>query len=577
MNSPFEQLALQRFRPGLTLLYGKHAEACLQRLSLLAGRYGLAPSLDDSASAWTARDAVLITYGDMVQAPGRPPLAVLHQYLTRVVGNAFSTLHILPFFPFSSDDGFSVIHFRQVDSALGTWKDLELLSQSYRLMTDLVLNHVSRQSGWFHDFETSVAPGRDYFLTADPATDLSAVVRPRTHPLLTPVMTRTGLRHVWTTFSADQVDLDFTNPDVFFELLDILLFYVSHGARIIRLDAIAFLWKKPGTSCVHLPETHEVVKLFRAFLEVVAPGVLLITETNVPHAENISYFGAGDEAHMVYQFPLPPLVLHALLNGTAERLTAWAEALAPPPAGCTFLNFTASHDGVGVRPLQGWVPESELQAMVGQVKARGGLVSMKRNSDGSESPYELNITYFDALGVERPEEHVLRFLCSQTIPLSLQGIPAVYFQSLVAAPNDQVGVQRTHAARSINRHKWQEMELASLQADPTSATAKILPELLRRLRVRAEQPAFDPEAPQRILRLDPHVFAVERIHATRPLLALHNVAPAPCRITLPATFAPGGWLDVLENNSTPTRDRTLDLPPYACRWLTPTATSNASP
>ncbi len=569
MNSPLEQLALQRFRPGLTRLYGPRAEACLQRLSLLAGRYGLSPCPNATACGWSARDAVLITYGDMVQAPDTPPLQVLHRFLRQRVGDAFSTLHILPFFPYSSDDGFSVIHFRQVDPALGTWKEIEALGQSYRLMADLVLNHVSRQSGWFRDFESGVAPGRDYFVTADPAADLSAVVRPRTHPLLTPVHTRAGLRHVWTTFSADQVDLDFANPDVFFELLDILLFYVSHGARVIRLDAIAFLWKRPGTTCLHQPETHEVVKLFRAFLDVVAPGVVLITETNVPHPENISYFGEGDEAHMVYQFPLPPLILHALLNGAAEALTAWAESLAPPPSGSTFLNFTASHDGIGVRPLQGLVPETDLQTMVQQVQARGGRVSLKRNADGSESPYELNITYFDALGAGSLEEQLARFLCAQTIPLALQGVPAVYFQSLVAAPNDQAGVHRTQAARSLNRHKWQEQELESLLHDPASPTARILPELLRRLRVRATQPAFDPATPQRILHLHPQVFAVERAHPTALLLALHNVSSSPIQLTLPDRFAPAGWRDVLDPNPAlpPDLRRTVDLPAYGCLWL----------
>ena len=569
MNSPLEQLALQRFRAGFELLYGKRADACLQRLALLAGRYGVARRDPGAASAWSQRDAVLITYGDMVQASDAAPLDVLARFLRTHVGDAFSTLHVLPFFPYSSDDGFSVIHFRQVDPALGGWRQLQELGQAYRLMADLVLNHVSRQSGWFRDFEAGVAPGREYFITADPAADLSAVVRPRTHPLLTPVPTRGGLRHVWTTFSADQVDLDFANPDVFFEMLDILLFYVTQGAQIIRLDAIAYLWKKPGTPCIHLPETHQVVKLFRAFLEVVAPGVVLITETNVPHLENVSYFGAGDEAHMVYQFALPPLLLHGLLNETAEGLTAWAAALAPPPPGCTFLNFTASHDGIGVRPLHGLVPDAELQQLARHVEAQGGRVSMKRNSDGSESPYELNITYFDALGAGDPAQQIARFLCSQSIMLALQGVPAVYFQSLVAAPNDQAGVHRTGAARSINRHKWQEQELASRLGDPSSPTARIMPEYLRRLRIRATREAFAPATPQLIHRLDPRVFAVERRGATDRVLALHNMSGQSLRLRLPAEDAGRAWIDLLEAEPTPPCGAEIELPPYAVRWLAP--------
>ena len=568
MTSPLEELALQRFRPGFTHLYGERADNCLRRLAVLAGRYGLHARPDVGLRLWSARDAVLIAYGDMVQAPDAPPLAVLDRFLQARLGNAFTTLHLLPFFPYSSDDGFSVIHFRQVDPALGDWSLIETLGRRYRLMVDLVLNHVSRQSGWFRDFEAGVAPGRDYFMTADPKDDLSAVVRPRTHPLLTPIATRHGLRHAWTTFSADQMDLDFRNPDVFFEVLDILLFYVDHGARIIRLDAIAFLWKRPGTPCLHLPETHTVVRLFRAFLDIVAPGVQLLTETNVPHEENISYFGDGQEAHMVYQFPLPPLVLHALLTGRAEHLSRWAAALAPPPAGCTFLNFTASHDGIGVRPLQGLLPGSELDRLANHVQELGGQVSRKRNADGSESPYELNTTYYDALAGANPTDHAARFLCSQTLPLCLQGVPALYFQSVVSAPNDHAGVQRTGLARSINRHKWQEQELASWLA-PGSAPGQRLHELVRRLRVRANCPAFDPAVPQRVHQLEARVFAVERLHPDQPVLALHNVSGESLRLTLPAAFAPGGWRDALVRQQDPARDRDVELAPYACRWIVP--------
>jgi glycosidase len=567
MTSPLEQLALQTFKPGLTRLYGDRAPQCLKRLSVLAGRYGLGEGTDRAAHAWSARDAVLITYGDMVQAPDAPPLAVLDRFLHDRVGDAFTTLHVLPFFPSSSDDGFSVIHFRQVDPALGEWHHLEKLGQAYRLMVDLVINHVSRQSGWFRDFEAGVAPGRDYFITADPAADLSAVARPRTHPLLTPVTTRRGVQHVWTTFSADQVDLQFSNPDVFFELLDILLYYVNRGARIIRLDAIAYLWKTPGTSCLHRPETHEVVKLIRAFLDVVAPDVVLLTETNVPHRDNISYFGQGDEAHLVYQFALPPLILHALLTGRATALTAWAAALEAPPPGCTFLNFTASHDGIGVRPLEGLVPEGGLELLVRQVEKQGGRISSKRNPDGSESPYELNITYFDALGGTESDLHITRFLCSQTLPLSLQGIPALYFQSLVAAPNDTAGLHRTGAARSLNRHKWQEAELHSLLHQSTSPAARVCSELLRRLRLRADQAAFDPASPQQIHALHPQVFTVERGQDASRLLALHHLCDTTVEVALDTRSGP--WRDLLDPSASALVGPTVTLGPYACRWLVP--------
>jgi glycosidase len=399
-----------------------------------------------------------------------------------------------------------------VDPALGSWDDIDALGGDYRLMADLVINHVSGQSHWFRAYCNGLAPERHYFIEVEPDTDLSAVVRPRTTPLLRAVQTPAGERHVWATFGPDQLDVDFSNPDVLFEYLDILLLYVHHGARIIRLDAIAYLWKEIGTPCIHLPETHEVVKLLRDLLQMLAPGVLLITETNVPHAENLSYFGAGDEAHMVYQFSLPPLLLHALHTGDARCLTDWAANLAPPPAGCTYFNFTASHDGIGVRPLEGLVPPAELDALVAAMEQRGGLVSRRSNPDGSATPYELNITYYDAVGVPGDREaSIRRFLCSQTIAMSLQGIPGIYFNSLLGAGNDLAGVESTGRSRTINRRKWTEAELdGMLAADSEHQAALVLPEYLRRLELRRMQPAFHPDAPQTVLDLPQGLFGIRR-------------------------------------------------------------------
>ena len=570
MMSPFHRHDLGPLVASMRKLYGARADESVERLCMMAGRYGLGHPQPAKPYAWSQRDAVLITYGDSVSTPGEHPLATLRRFLDTRTGDAFNTVHVLPFFPSSSDDGFSVIHFRRVDPSLGDWPDIQALGATRRLMVDLVINHVSRSSGWFQDFDLGIAPARFYILTADPGENLHDVVRPRSHPLLTPVQTREGLKHVWTTFSSDQVDLDFRNPDVFFEMLDILLFYVSMGARIIRLDAIAYLWKKPGTPCIHLEETHEVVRAFRDFLEMVAPDVLLLTETNVPHEENISYFGQGDEAHMVYQFSLPPLLLHACATGSATTLSAWARQLAPPPAGCTFFNFTASHDGIGVRPLQGLVDPKAIDALVDHVKARGGLVSMKRNSDGTESPYELNITWFDAMRGPPDEDgeiHLRRFLCSQAVPLALRGVPALYVNALLASPNDTAGVAATGRARSINRRKWTMQDLDAHLDDRGKVPAHVVTHLVKMLELRSTLPAFHPDAPQRILDEGAQVFAVERVSPNKEqrVLALHNVSPV--SVTLSYSAEREGLRRELLTGRKVDPSKALVLAPYCVMWL----------
>ncbi len=562
MIETFASPLLERVRGRLERLYGPNATPLLlERFAMLVGRYGI--SRANRAPGWSERDSVLIAYADMLQAPDAPPLAVFKRFVDERLRGAVSTIHLLPFFPYSSDDGFSVLHYRTVRPDLGDWPHIRALGEHFHLMMDLVLNHVSKHSGWFHDYQLGIAPGCNFFIEADPSQDLNAVVRPRTTPLLTPVMTRGGRRHVWTTFSADQVDLNFANPDVLFELLDILLLYIAMGARIIRLDAIAFLWKKPGTTCLHLPETHEVVKLFRDLLELSAPDVILLTETNVPQLENLSYFGAGDEAHMVYQFPLPPLLLHALATGNSEFLRAWAAALPKLPPRCAFLNFTASHDGIGARPLQGLAPDSALDALAALTRARGGDVSMKTNPDGSTSPYELNITWWNALGGD--EMQASRFLCSQTIPLALRGIPALYFNSLLAAPNDLAGVRQTGRARSINRRKWTEAEIIERLDKTDAGPAAVFLELTRLLRLRSTLPAFHPDAPQRALDLGTTVFAVERSGADgSTVTAISNMTGS--RIAVPAPRL--GRHDLITGNQAYFSGNSLSLNPYQTVWLT---------
>ena len=327
MKKMIDQVLTDRLRSRFERLYPEHVEQSMNRLEMMIGRYGVGYSQTSGKQLWNQKDAFLITYGDSVKSQDISPLQTLRRFATRHLMGAFSTIHILPFYPYSSDDGFSVINYRKVDPELGDWRDINSLKDHFDLMFDWVLNHVSAKSSWFRDYRNCVMPYREFFIEESPETDLSLVTRPRTSPLLTKVATKGGEKNVWTTFSDDQIDLNWSNPDVFFEMLDVLFGYIANGARIVRLDAVAFLWKQIGTSCLHLDETHEVVRLLHDILRIAAPSVVIITETNVPHEENISYFGQGDEAHMVYQFTLPPLLLHGLLKGTAKHITDWASGL----------------------------------------------------------------------------------------------------------------------------------------------------------------------------------------------------------------------------------------------------------
>lgn len=565
-------------RRRLATIYGiEEADILLDRLYRMIGRYGVGIQPTQNGTNLKAKDVVLITYADMVKSESaeQSSLNSLKEFCTLRLKGAVSAIHILPFYPWTSDDGFSVVDYREVCVEYGTWDDVSKLSEEFDLMFDLVLNHCSSKSPWFKEYVSGVEPGLNYIIEGDPKMDLSMVVRPRSTPLLTPYQTKKGERHVWTTFSADQVDLDWTSPDLLFEFLDIILYYVSIGCKILRLDAVAFLWKKIGTNCLHLPETHQIIKLIRNFLEVVAPDVVILTETNVPHEENISYFGKGDEAHAIYQFSLPPLLLHGLLRGTSEHLTQWAANLTTPPKGCHFLNFTASHDGVGVRPLEGILPQTEILSLADEIRKRGGFVSMRTMADGSESPYELNSTYFSALSDPKDEKlGMIRFQCSQAVALSMKGIPAVYFHSLCGTPNDLDGYKQTKLNRSVNRKKWNQDELNTLLDNQDTLAAQIFSWYTRILRIRAGCPAFHPDAHQEILNFGSDIFALRRDSTDGGIsvICLFNFRPDQSEISKMSIFKTlfpkgtardlisGGEIDWSNNGK-------LLLRPYQAFWL----------
>ncbi|MGB0743769.1 MAG: sugar phosphorylase [Opitutales bacterium] len=566
-----EELRLIRKR--FERLYGSDAEKLLERFFMVIGRYGVGVNVRNEVHKWDERDSVLITYADTLKNSGQSsPLEAMNTFARKNLKGAIRCIHLLPFFPWSSDDGFSVIDYRKVDPECGTWDDVQWLGHEFDLMFDVVMNHCSSKSSWFKDFVAGIEPSRHYFLAMDPDGDYSEVVRPRTSPLLTKTRTRDGEANVWTTFSPDQVDLNWQNPEVFFEFLDILFLYLSKGMRIARLDAVAFLWKTLGTNCVHLPETHEMVKLFRDVCEIVAPRAIILTETNVPHEENVSYFGGGDEAHMVYQFSLPPLLLHAFTTGSGKYLTKWAMELEPPPEGCTFFNFTASHDGIGVRPVEGILPTAERDKLIRHVEQAGGRVNWRSMPDGSKQPYELNITYYSALAM--PEETKLgaaRFLCSQALALSMRGIPGIYFHSLTATENYLEGVDKTGQNRTINRRKW---ELPELKEHLKAGVGKmVFNRYLRMLRRRTEHPAFHPDAPQEVFNVNPGLFVHKRtsLDGEETVFCIFNLTAKSKQIKQlcpdPKFTQAASLYDILRAREFKPGPRGFTIKPYQALWL----------
>ncbi|MGP1382407.1 MAG: alpha-amylase family glycosyl hydrolase [Thainema sp.] len=568
-----------KVRPFLERLYDAAiVDDVTHRLYVLFQEH-VSVAVEEDLNKWSNNNILLITYGDSITHPGEQPLKTLGTFLKEHLDDVITGVHILPFFPYSSDDGFAVIDYLQVNPELGDWSDIKQISEDFNLMFDLVINHVSSQHAWFQQFKRGEKPGCDYFITidpTDPTIDVSQVVRPRSSQLLAKVDTVNGERHVWATFSPDQVDVNFANPDVLVEFFKIILFYVQAGARYIRLDAVGFLWKKLGTPCIHLVETHMAIRLMRELLQMIDPGIAIITETNVPNRENLSYFGNRNEAHMIYNFSLPPLVLNALMQGRSDHLKTWMMSMPPAPVGCAYFNFTASHDGIGLRPTEGLLDEKEYVELLATMRKFGGRISMRSKPDGSESPYEINIALFDAMkGTVKGEDEwqIQRFLCSQTIMMSVEGIPAFYIHSLLATPNYAEGVEQTGINRTINRYKWNYEDLEQKLSDPTTPQAIVLKELSRLIKIRRQQGAFHPNATQYTLHPgNPALFAFWRQSMSRDqsIFSVHNLSDQVQELRLSDLnlVCIDPWCDLISGECFDDIYAVIHLQPYQSMWIT---------
>ena len=528
---------------------------------------------------WSQEDAILITYGDSIERKDghkilERPLKTLYEFISGPLSRAFNSIHVLPFYPYSSDDGFAVINYSAVNESLGEWQDINRIAQDFRLMADLVINHCSSRSVWFDQFIKGEEPGCHYFKTEHPQADLSKVMRPRTSPLLRETETASGTEHVWCTFSHDQVDFDFANPDVLLEFVRIIRRYLDEGVRIFRLDAVAFLWKQAGSSCINLPQTHEVIRLLRTLIEYSCADAVIITETNIPNQENLTYFGNANEAHCIYNFSLPPLLVNTLISGDCSHLKRWLMSMPPAQDGTTYFNFIASHDGIGLRPAEGLLSELELNNLIGTMISFGGRVSMRTLDDGSSKPYEINIALYDALqGTHKgPDKWGFeRFVCAHAIMLSLEGIPGFYIHSMLGTRNDYARLEHTQHSRHINRHRWDFDQLQAALSDESSAHAKVYNRLVELIEIRKVQKAFHPNATQFTLQLGTQVFGLWRqsIDRKQSIFCISNISDEPVNVPLSEInlIDLTQWRDLISDRAIDDITGQLALQPYQTVWL----------
>ena len=558
-----------------------YKDECSNKLSAFSGRVttrvaASVKCVDAKPEKWDQGTCVLISYADSVTEVGFSAVASLGRFCDAYLHGVVSTVHMLPFFPSSGDDGFAVSDHERVDDSLGEWADVTALSKKYRIMADLVLNHGARSSALFQQFLNDEEPGNGFFLSVKENFDVSRVVRPRGHPLLQTIATKSGEKYVWCTFSEEQVDYDFTKPAVLEYFLNVILDFIDHGVSVLRLDAVAFLWKRSGTSCLNLSQTHAIIKLIRYICDTYAGDVVIVTETNLPNQENLSYFGNGNEAHWIYNFPLPPLLLHTLLTGDSNALRCWAMSMPPALLGNSYLNFLASHDGFGLRPTEGLLNDVEREKLCQRLEKNGSLFTWRTMQDGTKNIYEANITLYSALektDADPNGHHAMqRFIAAHLIMFSLEGVPAIYINSLLAAENDMDGASSSGINRRINRKKYTKKCIDSLLSS-THSRERILFDTLKTLvQMRAAQAAFHPNATQFTLQLGRDFFGVWRQSQDRgqSIFAITNLTSSPKRLQLADLnlIEVENWRDLIGGAQLISHRSEMTLDPYQTVWIT---------
>ena len=459
--------------------------------------------------------SLVICYGNSVTDGNKKSLKVFNKFYKKHLKNNFDSVHFLPFYPSSSDSGFAVKDHYKIEPRLGSWKDVKIISKNCNVMADLVINHSSARGLWFSNFLKNKSPGKDYFFTVDKNFNSKKVIRPREHKLLKKIKLSDETKYLWRTFSPDQIDLNFKNPKVLIRFIKIIFNLINNGVRIFRLDAIAYLWKENGNTCINHTNTHNIIKFIRLVCNLLKTECIIITETNLPEKENLSYFGNNDEANWIYNFSLAPILVYSLLFEDSNKITKWSKNFPIAKLNNNYLNFIASHDGIGMRPIEGILSTNTQKKFLSRLKKNGGEFSYRKVQGVKKKVYEANITLFNAFKCSDFDKSGIfgfeRYMAAHTIMISFDGIPAIYFNSMFGNSNDNSKYIISGNKRDLNRYRWNKDKIEDHLKDQNSKQNKYYKNMSNILAIRSKQKAFHPNAIRKTLKLGANFFGIKRI------------------------------------------------------------------
>ena len=547
-------------------------DLCARDISLIINNF----NKNNKKKKWlvSEKTTMVICYGDSVYSKNQKNLITFQNFFKKKLAKFIDTIHFLPFYPSSSDSGFAVKDHYKIDNKLGNWSDIKKFSKKKQIMSDIVINHASARGLWFKNFLKEKKPGKDYFILVNSNFNISKVVRPRDHKLLKEINIFKKKDYLWRTFSDDQIDLNFKNPKVLIRFIKIMINLIKHGVTIFRLDAIAYLWKESGTKCINLTQTHEIVKILRIVSNSLNIETLIVTETNLPEKENLSYLGNNDESNWIYNFTLPPLLIHALLFENGSYLNSWSKKLPQTKIGNSYLNFIASHDGIGMRPLEGILNNKSIKSLLTRLKKNGSKFSYRRINNKKKRVYESNITIFDALKVSDKDKKGLynfdRYIAAHTIMFSFEGVPGIYFNSLFGKSNDEAKYIITGNNRDVNRYRWNELNILKRMKNKNTKEHYIFETFKHLLNIRKKQKAFHPNALRTNINLGNNFFCIKRVSLDKKqtILCLTNLTSKLQNTKINKKFSK--FKNLIDPNTKSQNLNSINMKPFETIWLSNT-------
>lgn len=562
---------ISEIRNTLKMVYEQDYAKALKEIEVLIKKYGASEDLEKTS--FKNSEAFLFAAPNVLQGNAAKPLENLLDFVQGNCKGMFSTLHVLPFCTNAKPNSTAVVNFTVAEPRLGDFTDFTKKKYDFKFMADVELNHISIKSAWLHSYLDDEEGFENLFMPVWQDFDYTSVYSDGHQPYFEQ---QQKIHHgrpmlLLSTQGEGVVDLNYADYRTFIRVLDVILFYAVKKFDAIRFLDADYIWKDPSFDWEGHLKGHCLLKIIRLVMDIVNPDIALAVANPRKRGTAFSYLGSGrDEMQFIYNEALPALLVHAVLNGNSRRLSRWVLSLETGSTFTSLLNATASYDEIDVKPLEGILPKASIESLARSALENGGQVEYYQREDGIKAPEKLHVGYMDILRKKGDTDDLLikRFMATQAIQAILPGIPAVYLHALVGSVNyidaDISEMPRwvlsTHKSLNIN-------ELVDELNNPKSMRAHVFNLYSQMLRIRNQQPAFNPRAGFEVAVIDPSVFTLRRYALKQTIWTFTNTSTGYRRVSLDSLGYFAEFVDLISGKEC--KSNQIELGPYEYLWLTP--------